>query len=101
MATILKQERDWDSECYVEIDGKMDESHVNGRGLQLRLELDPNQEARLRLHREELRGSTTERYSIMYGTKVFLRRHLSEFRDNYIAKSRALSKLVDLARGSS
>ena len=65
------------------------------RQLKMDIDIEPKQTAEIELVYQDIYPYVKETSRIRKNTKVFVRRHLSEIRDNYISKSRLLLSIVN------
>jgi hypothetical protein len=81
-------------------DGHSTDFVKNDGMVRCNLELDPGQEGILIFKQELVDVSlNTDRQTLTDRTKVFLRRHLSEIRDNYLSKSSFFQDLARIGKG--
>jgi len=82
----------------VTIDGQRSACEHEGRELKIRLSLDPGQAVDIRVLRDGpiARASRTE--TPIHEARVWIRRLLSEFRDNHVDTNRVLSAVIATAR---
>ena len=89
-----------EGEASITVSGRQVDTFQDADGLKFQLSLNPGQAAEvcIALGRSEPRNPS-RRLDRVYQAKVFLRRNLSEFRDNYLDMNPLLSKAVRNHRG--
>ena len=74
------------------------DERANGASVSLLCELPPHSSKTFLLVQQNDFGSSDEHHTLPWRVKAFLRRRLSEIRDNYLSKSRPLSSVAKLLK---
>jgi hypothetical protein len=78
----------------VTVDGRSHQYKMDGNQLRLSVAIPPNGTAEVAVHYQRGSVAKTLRTSLRESMRVYIRRHLSEVRDNYIARNEALLALA-------
>ncbi|MFZ0085277.1 MAG: hypothetical protein WAK78_08305, partial [Candidatus Acidiferrales bacterium] len=87
---LFKQEADMDSVTFLVLNGSNVPIGRRDQCIEIEMTLHPAQTARVQLHRRKPLLSTSRRAGFIYGGKVFVRRALSEFRDEFLVQHPAM-----------
>jgi hypothetical protein len=97
-AVALKEESDPDCVKAVVVNQKTVGHAYEGKHLQFKVTMPPGQKTQVRVHYFDNLDLDPNRDGIAYGMKIRVRRHLSEFRDNYVSQNEVLHAAAARAR---
>ena len=81
----------------VSVNNVMHDYQIEAGRIRVELEIAPNESAEIKVIYANNFGICNEN-SIVYSTKIFARRMLTEIRDNYLSKNKHLTKLANTAK---
>lgn len=96
---LLRRLSEKERNLRVTVNGKPIETVENAGCLRVALSLKPGAKAEVRIEQsgQEMRSAALNRRGVLYDAKVFVRRRLCEFRDNYVDRSKVLSRYASRA----